>query len=112
MHKINLFFLHSNCHSKQNFVHLKMASLKQLKQLSGKNKFLVFGFIRTIEKESKMITIPMLIFYNILGYYHLNEYFSKCCDEIEISPDKMTITITKKAKDQYSELNNNSYGSL
>ena len=86
-----------------------MPSLKQLKQLNGSNKFLVFGYIRKTEKESRIMNIPMLIFYNILGYFHLFEYFSKCGDEIIISDDKMTITKKEMSCDDW---NNNSYGNL
>ena len=87
-----------------------MSSLKELKNLKGPNKFLVFGYIRKIEQQSNLATIPLLIFYNILGYFYLNEYFSKCGDEIEISDDRKTITKTKSLGNGYWR--NNSYGNL
>lgn len=68
-----------------------MSSLKFLSKLNDSNKSLVFGYVRSIEKKSNMITIPMLIYYQILTYFYIHEYFTKCGDELEISEDKMTL---------------------
>ena len=72
-----------------------MSLLKQLKKLQGSNKTLVYGYIREIERsiveKSNITAIPLLIFYNILGYFYMNEYFSECGDDLEISNNNMTV---------------------
>ena len=86
-----------------------MVTLKQLKMLDNSDKSLVFGFIKMMEKKSNLIAIPLLVFYNILGYYYIHDYFEKCGDDLQISEDKMTITKITKHRDWND---NNAYGKL
>lgn len=87
----------------------KVASLKILKNLDNSDKSLVFGYVRKVEKELQMISIPALIFYKILGYFYLHEYFAKGGDDLEISDDKLTVS----AAHHWSGWGfNNAYGNL
>lgn len=85
-----------------------MATLKQLKELQGSNKLLVFGYIRKLEKEINITGITMLILYKILEYFYINEYFCKYGDVIQVSQDKKTITRIGTMH----AWNNNSYGKI
>ena len=85
-----------------------MSTLRELKQLQGSDKWLVFGYIRRIEKELKIPNVTMLIIYKILEYFYLNEYFDKHGDVIQVSEDKRTIT---RIGDK-NAWNNNSYGNI
>ena len=66
-------------------------NLKTLKAVEDKYKLPVFGYVRSSQNES-IIYIPMMIFYLCLGYFYDPEYFEKCCKNMQISNDKLTIT--------------------
>eukprot|EP01084_Bolivina_argentea_P037160 68703_1 len=77
-------------------------TLKQLKQINDHTKRSVFGYVREIQEKLSLPNIPILISYLCLSYYYHNEYFTKSCDEIEISNDRMSI---KKIKGDLSYAN-------
>ena len=70
---------------------LEMASLRNIKS-NGRDDLLVSGFMRKTKKESKISSIPTDIFYAILSFFYIYEYFDKCGKELEISEDKTTIS--------------------
>ena len=54
--------------------------------------YLVFGYVRDIEKSNKLI-IPSLVTHLCLLFYVLSEYFERArSDQFEISEDKLSIT--------------------
>ena len=60
-----------------------------------KTKYLVFGFVRIIKINDKIIPIPIIEL--LIKFYYETEYFSKCGKYAVISNDKLTITNTAKS---------------
>ena len=89
-------------------------SLKVLKYIDQRTKFVVFGYIREYEnKLSLYINISPGICYICLAYYFLGEYFEKAGNQFIISNDKMTVTKKQESyKYEYSNWNNTAYGKL
>eukprot|EP01084_Bolivina_argentea_P274290 467479_1 len=49
--------------------------LKELKELDNESKYVVFGYIRKMEKELSLSTIPIEISYHCLLFYILNQKY-------------------------------------
>ena len=73
---------------------------KHLREL-GNTKYAVFGYIRYIQREffpkndsNPYYTIPELIIFLCLSYYHAADYFDEahCASNIELSNNNKTIT--------------------
>ena len=69
-----------------------MAALNLLKTVADRHKSAVFGYIRQKEAQLLLRNIPSMIAYLCLQFYFHGEYFEKCSDDLEISPDKKTVT--------------------
>ena len=72
-------------------------------QIDEKTKLIIFGYIRNEQKilnsnhpNNSFYTIAQLIIYHILCYYHEPEYFTTNADNIILSDDKRTITVTQR----------------
>ena len=70
-------------------------NMKRLKQYHNKLKFVVFGYVRSHEREFNISTVSLLISYLTLFYYHHGEYFIKSAKDVTISEDKSIITKTR-----------------
>ena len=62
-----------------------MSSLKKIKSIDQKTKDLIFGYIRESNESISYTTIPMMINYICLLYYHLTDRFTKCGVGMEIT---------------------------
>ena len=69
-----------------------MSSLKKLKAVGKRSKYCVFGFIRESELLLKLSTIPRLINFLCLSYFHIKDFFLKARKpEFIISNDGLQI---------------------
>ena len=74
-------------------------SLKQLKAIKDKYKFIVFGYIRETQIKLLLDIIPPIISYTCLAFYYRNmDEFDeeKCGENITLSEDKLTVTKSGK----------------
>eukprot|EP01084_Bolivina_argentea_P254612 428071_1 len=77
-----------------------MSSMKRIKNVDAHSKYCVFGYIREMELNLKLPTIPLLISYICVSYFYEPEYFSKARpDCFKISENKLTITNIKTTND-------------
>ena len=63
--------------------------MNTLKQIDNRYKYAVFGYLRLMEKELSLHSLPTIILYLCLSSYY-GEYFSKSGHAIEISKDGRT----------------------
>ena len=62
-----------------------MSFQQLLKMADNRSKDSVFGYIRQSRKNINDTAIPTMIQYCCLKYYFINEYFTKCGDDLKIS---------------------------
>ena len=77
-------------------------SFARLKQIDGRCRSIVFGYVRQMQNVYSLSNIPSIISYFCLGFYFQDEYFEKAADYIQISDDKRTITATESTKNFYT----------
>ena len=69
--------------------------------VDDRSKDSVFGFIRQSRHKTHDTAIPMMIQYCCLNYYFINEYFTKCGDNLKISDDGK---IVSKQRNLYGKI--------